>query len=264
MRLPTATSAWPSAIPATCCRRATGRPRPAANVNDRLLHPQGGCVDLARRDEHSGRRAASRRGARVHQLHDKPEIAARNSNFIFYANGNLASQEFLDEAVQSDQGDLSGRSYGRQALHDDGGRSAPAAGDHAHLDGSEDRPVSSAFAAACRWRPARCRRRSWGNGPWQRTSSAQCGENSSRGTTRRRNRSSSFAPSPSGSAASSRSTTRRSLSTSASSTRCSAPRAAARPRCSACSPASRSRPRARSGSTGSRSPACRRTSGRST
>ena len=30
----------------------------------------------------------------------KPEIAARNSNFVFYANGNLASQEFLDEAVQ--------------------------------------------------------------------------------------------------------------------------------------------------------------------
>jgi putrescine transport system substrate-binding protein len=32
----------------------------------------------------------------------KPEIAARNSNFIFYANGNLASQEFLDEAVRND------------------------------------------------------------------------------------------------------------------------------------------------------------------
>ena len=32
----------------------------------------------------------------------KPEIAARNSNFVFYANGNLASQEFLDEAVKND------------------------------------------------------------------------------------------------------------------------------------------------------------------
>ncbi len=34
----------------------------------------------------------------------KPEIAARNSNFIFYANGNLASQQFLDEAVRKDPG----------------------------------------------------------------------------------------------------------------------------------------------------------------
>ena len=32
----------------------------------------------------------------------KPEIAARNSNYIYYANGNLASQEFLDEAVRND------------------------------------------------------------------------------------------------------------------------------------------------------------------
>ena len=35
---------------------------------------------------------------------NKPEIAARNSNFVFYANGNLASQQFLDEAVKSDKG----------------------------------------------------------------------------------------------------------------------------------------------------------------
>jgi putrescine transport system substrate-binding protein len=34
----------------------------------------------------------------------KPEIAARNSNYIFYANGNLASQELLDEAVRTDTG----------------------------------------------------------------------------------------------------------------------------------------------------------------
>ena len=34
----------------------------------------------------------------------KPDIAARNSNYIFYANGNLASQELLDEAVRTDTG----------------------------------------------------------------------------------------------------------------------------------------------------------------
>jgi putrescine transport system substrate-binding protein len=32
----------------------------------------------------------------------KPEVAAKNSNFIAYANGNLASQPFLDKAVLED------------------------------------------------------------------------------------------------------------------------------------------------------------------
>jgi putrescine transport system substrate-binding protein len=32
----------------------------------------------------------------------RPEIAARNSNFVNYANGNLASQPLLDEAVRED------------------------------------------------------------------------------------------------------------------------------------------------------------------
>jgi putrescine transport system substrate-binding protein len=32
----------------------------------------------------------------------KPEVAAKNSNFIAYANGNLASQQFLDKAVLED------------------------------------------------------------------------------------------------------------------------------------------------------------------
>jgi putrescine transport system substrate-binding protein len=32
-----------------------------------------------------------------------PEVAARNSNFISYANGNLASQQFMDKAVLEDR-----------------------------------------------------------------------------------------------------------------------------------------------------------------
>ncbi len=32
----------------------------------------------------------------------KPEIAAKNSNFVSYANGNLASQKFIDKAVLDD------------------------------------------------------------------------------------------------------------------------------------------------------------------
>ena len=33
-----------------------------------------------------------------------PEVAAANSNFVNYANGNLASEQFIDEAVKSDPG----------------------------------------------------------------------------------------------------------------------------------------------------------------
>jgi putrescine transport system substrate-binding protein len=43
--------------------------------------------------------------ANAHALIDylqRPEVAARNSNFIAYANGNLASQKFVDKAVLED------------------------------------------------------------------------------------------------------------------------------------------------------------------
>jgi putrescine transport system substrate-binding protein len=33
----------------------------------------------------------------------KPEVAAKNSNFVSYANGNLASQKFIDRAVLDDK-----------------------------------------------------------------------------------------------------------------------------------------------------------------
>ena len=33
----------------------------------------------------------------------KPEVAAKNSNFIAYANGNLASQKFIDKAILEDR-----------------------------------------------------------------------------------------------------------------------------------------------------------------
>jgi putrescine transport system substrate-binding protein len=33
----------------------------------------------------------------------KPEVAAKNSNFIFYANGNLASQKFIDKSILDDR-----------------------------------------------------------------------------------------------------------------------------------------------------------------
>ena len=32
----------------------------------------------------------------------KPEVAAKNTNFISYANGNLASQKFIDKSILDD------------------------------------------------------------------------------------------------------------------------------------------------------------------
>ena len=47
----------------------------------------------------------ARNVAEAHALIDylqRPEVAAKNSNFIAYANGNLASQQFIDKAVLED------------------------------------------------------------------------------------------------------------------------------------------------------------------
>jgi putrescine transport system substrate-binding protein len=48
----------------------------------------------------------ARNVAEAHELINylqKPEVAAKNSNFIAYANGNLASQKFVDKAVLDDR-----------------------------------------------------------------------------------------------------------------------------------------------------------------
>ena len=33
----------------------------------------------------------------------RPEVAAKNTNYISYANGNLASQKFIDKAILDDR-----------------------------------------------------------------------------------------------------------------------------------------------------------------
>ena len=45
--------------------------------------------------------------AEAHALIDyllRPEVAAKNTNFISYANGNLASQKFIDKSILDDRG----------------------------------------------------------------------------------------------------------------------------------------------------------------
>ena len=46
----------------------------------------------------------------------KPEVAATNSNYVSYANGNLASQKFLDQGLLEDKTDLSGRGHDEPSL----------------------------------------------------------------------------------------------------------------------------------------------------
>jgi putrescine transport system substrate-binding protein len=48
----------------------------------------------------------AKNAAEAYELIDylqKPEVAAKNSNFISYANGNLASQKFIDKAILDDK-----------------------------------------------------------------------------------------------------------------------------------------------------------------
>ena len=80
----------------------------------------------------------------------KPEIAARNSNYVYYANGNKGSQKFLNDDVIGDKAIYPRRRDDQQALHDDAERPEDAARGDAHLDGSEDGPVD--FSARARGR----------------------------------------------------------------------------------------------------------------
>ena len=75
----------------------------------------------------------------------QPEIAARNSNYVFYANGNLASQQFLDEDVMSDTAIYPDEATLAKLYTTTPDDPRAAAGDHAHLDGSEDGPVACSF-----------------------------------------------------------------------------------------------------------------------
>ena len=71
-------------------------------VDRRLRDPEGRRRNVVRPDGDPGRCAACRRGARLPQLLMKPEVAAKASNYIFYANGNKASQQFIDKEIIDD------------------------------------------------------------------------------------------------------------------------------------------------------------------
>ena len=71
----------------------------------------------------------------------RPEVAAKNTNFISYANGNLASQKFIDKAILDDPHGLSRRRDDGQALHHHRARSEDAAADQPAVDPDQDRTL---------------------------------------------------------------------------------------------------------------------------
>ena len=71
----------------------------------------------------------------------RPEVAAKNSNFIAYANGNLASQKFIDKAVLERSRGLSGRGDDGEPLHHHRERPEDAAADQPAVDQGQDREV---------------------------------------------------------------------------------------------------------------------------
>ena len=53
----------------------------------------------------------------------RPEVAAKNSDFLSYANGNLASQKLVDPENSQRQEHLSGRGDAEEAVRDHRARS---------------------------------------------------------------------------------------------------------------------------------------------
>ena len=72
----------------------------------------------------------------------RPEVAAKNSNFLGYANGNLASQPLLDKAVLDDRTVYPGRRDHGEPLHHHRARPEDAAADEPAVDQDQDRAVA--------------------------------------------------------------------------------------------------------------------------
>ena len=69
----------------------------------------------------------------------RPEVAAKNSNFISYANGNLASQKFIDKAILDDKTVYPDEATMATPLHHHRARPEDAAADEPAVDPDQDR-----------------------------------------------------------------------------------------------------------------------------
>ena len=72
----------------------------------------------------------------------RPEVAAKNSNFVAYANGNLASQKLIDKAVLDDKSVYPDAATMSQLYTIIRARPEIAAADQPAVDEGEDRPLT--------------------------------------------------------------------------------------------------------------------------
>ena len=80
----------------------------------------------------------------------RPEVAAKNSDFLSYANGNLASQKLIDPKNPQRQEHLSGRGDAEEAVRHQRARSGHPARHQPALDQGEDGEVISTVIASHR------------------------------------------------------------------------------------------------------------------
>ena len=97
-----ATSAWPSAGRVISCRRVTAAAEADQGVTIEYVIPKEGALMWF------DNMAIPGDAKNVEEAHEflnylmKAEVMAKASNYVYYANGNLASKEFLNEDVIGD------------------------------------------------------------------------------------------------------------------------------------------------------------------
>ncbi len=77
----------------------------------------------------------------------RPEVAAKNSNFLSYANGNLASQKLIDPKIFNDKNIYPDEAMHEEAVRDFSARSGDAAHHQPAVDAGEDREVGLSVMA---------------------------------------------------------------------------------------------------------------------
>ena len=109
---------------------------------DRLCDPEGGRADVVRCNLAIPKDAPhpAEALAFINFMLD-PQVAAKNSNLVAYANGNLASQKFIDKAVLDDPGIYPDAATIAKLYTVRAWAPAPAAADQPAVDAGEDGAV---------------------------------------------------------------------------------------------------------------------------
>ena len=144
---PAKSASW-WASPATSSRRKSALQEAKNGVDIAYAIPQEGDAAMVRQPRHpADAKNVAEALAFINYL-QKPEVAAKNSNFISYANGNLASQKFIDKSILDDKSiypdDATMKRLYTITAHDP----KIAAADEPAVDQDQDRKVAAVTASA--------------------------------------------------------------------------------------------------------------------